>query len=109
MQRFLIHCVNCALLAVVFLGIPAVTGEQFWGWQVSSVSLAHELILWGLALAVMTNVVIALGLVKRRKERKLCWEWMGVFVGLLLLTYLYIRGCFNFNWLKNMLLWFQNL
>ena len=25
MQRFLIQCVNCVLLAIIFFGIPAVT------------------------------------------------------------------------------------
>jgi hypothetical protein len=108
MQRFLIQCVNCVLLAIVFLGIPAVTGEQFWKWRISSVPLAHQLMLWGLTLAATGNAMAALMLIKSRKERKLCWEWTGVFIGLLLVQYAYIRGYFNFNWFKNTLLWFQN-
>jgi hypothetical protein len=108
MQRFFIQCVNCVLLAIIFLGIPAVTGEQFGEWRISSVPLAHELMLWGLALAAAGNAVAALGLIKSRKERKLGWEWTGVFIGLLLVQYAYIRGDFNFNWLKNTMLWLQN-
>jgi hypothetical protein len=108
MQRFLIQCVNCALLAIVFLGIPAATGEQFWEWRISSVPLAHELMLWGLALAAGGNMLAAGGLIKGRKERKLCWEWTGVFIGLLLVQYACNRGYFNFNWLKQILLWLQN-
>src|ERR1035441_6323280 len=74
MQRFLIQCVNCVLLAIIFFGIPAVTGVQFGNWQISSVPQARRLMLWGLALAVAGNAVAALGLIKGRKERKLCWE-----------------------------------
>jgi hypothetical protein len=108
MQRFLIQCANCALLAVVFLGIPVTAGKQIWGWQISSVPLAHELMSWGLALAAAANVMAAWSLIKSRKDRKLCREWAGVFTGLLLLQYTYAHGYFNFNWLKDMLLWFQN-
>jgi hypothetical protein len=108
MQRFLIQCVNGVLLAVIFPGISAITGVQIWDWQISSVSQARELMLWGLALAAMGNALVALGLIKSRKQRKLCWEWAWVFTGLLLFQYAYLRGCFNFNWLKDMLLWFQS-
>jgi hypothetical protein len=37
----------------------------------------------------------------------LCWEWTAVFIGLLFVQYAYLRGYFNFNWLKQTLLWFQ--
>jgi hypothetical protein len=107
MQRFLIQCVNCVLLAIIFFGIPAVTGVQFGDWQISPVPQARRLMLWGLALAVAGNAVAALGLIKGRKERKLCWEWTAVFIGLLFVQYAYLRGYFNFNWLKQTLLWFQ--
>ncbi|MGB7746766.1 MAG: hypothetical protein WBN75_05695 [Verrucomicrobiia bacterium] len=107
MQRFLIQCVNFALLAIIFFGIPAVTGAQFGGWQISAGPQARRLIFWGLALAVTGNTVAALGLIKSRKERKLCWEWAAVFVGLLFVQYAYLHGYFNFNWLKQALLWLQ--
>jgi hypothetical protein len=60
MQRFLIQCVNCVLLAIIFFGIPAVTGRQFGDWQISSVPQARRLILWGLALAAAGNAVAAM-------------------------------------------------
>ena len=107
MQRFLIQCVNCVLLAIIFFGITAVTGMQFGGWQISAVPQARRLMFWGLALAVAGNLVAALGLVKSRPERKLCREWAAVFTGLLLVQYAYLHGWFNFNWLKQTLLWFQ--
>ena len=107
MQRFLIQCVNCVLLAIIIFGIPAVTGAQFGGWQISAVPQARRLMLWGLALAAAGNVVAALRLIKSRKERKLCWEWMVVFIGLLFVQYACLRVYFNFNWLKQTLLWLQ--
>ena len=107
MQRFLIQCVNCVLLAIIIFGIPAVTGAQFGGWQISAVPQARRLMLWGLALAAAGNVVAALRLIKSRKERKLCWEWTVVFIGLLFVQYACLRGYFNFNWLKQTLLWLQ--
>ncbi len=107
MQRLLIQCVNFVLLAIIFFGLPAVAGAQFGDWQVSPVSQARRLMWWGLALAVAGNAVAALGLIKSRKERKLCWEWAAVFIGLLLVQYAYLHGYFNFNWLKQTLLWLQ--
>ena len=107
MQRFLIQSVNFVLLAIVFFGLPAVAGAQFGSWQISAVPQARRLMFWGLALAAAGNVIAALGLIKSRKERKLCWEWTVVFTGLLLVQYAYLRGYFNFNWLKQMLLWLQ--
>jgi hypothetical protein len=108
MQRFLIQCVNCVLLAIIFFGIPAVTGMQFGNWQISSVPQAQRLMFWGLALAATGNAVAALGLIKSRKERKLSWEWTAVFIGLLFIQYACLRGYFHFHWLKQTLLWLQN-
>ncbi len=105
MQRFLIQCVNFVLLAIIFFGVPAVAGAQFGGWQISAVPQAQRLMFWGLVLAAAGNVFAALGLIKSRKERKLCWEWTAVFIGLLLVQYAYLRSYFNFNWLKQTLLW----
>jgi hypothetical protein len=107
MQRFLIQCANCVLLAIIFFGIPAVTGAQFGGWEISSAPQARRLMFWGLALAAVGNAVAAQGRIKSRKERKLCWEWTAVFIGLLFVQYAYLRGWFNFNWLKQTLLWLQ--
>jgi hypothetical protein len=70
MQRFLIQCVNFVLLAIIFFGIPAVTGSQFGGWQIAAVPQERRLMFWGLALAVTGNAIAALGLIKGRKERK---------------------------------------
>jgi hypothetical protein len=107
MQRFLIQCVNGVLLAIIFLGIPAVTGVQLGRWQISLASQARCLMLWGLALAVAGNVTAAWLLIKGRKERKLCWEWAAVFGALLGVEFAFVQGRLNFNWLKQILLWLQ--
>lgn len=107
MQRFLIQGLNVAWLVMVFIGIPAATRAQWEDWQISSAAQSQQLMLWGLALAIAGNLVGALGLIKSRKERKLCWEWTVVFAGLLLVEFAFHRGCLNFEWLKQSLLWLQ--
>ena len=107
MQRFLIQCLNVAWLILVFIGLPAATRAQWGSWQISSAAQSQLLMLWGLAMAAAGNLVGALGGIKSRKERKLCWEWLAVFIGLLLVQYAFYRGYFNFEWLKQSLLWLQ--
>ena len=107
MQRLFIQCLNVALLALVFIGIPAATRAQWWGWQISPAASAQIVMLWGLGLATAGNLVAALRLIKSRPERKLCWEWTAVFAGLLLVQYAFHCGWFNFDWLKQALVWLQ--
>ena len=107
MQRFLIITTNCALLALLLIGLPAATHVQLGDWQISSASTNRQLLFWGLAAAGAGNVLAALWLVQGRKEKELCREWTVVFLGLVLACYGYRHGCFNFTWLKQMLLWFQ--
>ena len=107
MQRFLIQSLNVAWLVLVFIGLPAACRAQWGSWQISPAAPSQALMLWGLALAVAGNLVGALGLIKSRKERKLCWEWTTVFAGLLLVQYAFYRGFFNFDWLKQSLRWLQ--
>jgi hypothetical protein len=107
MQRFFIQSLNALWLVVVFIGIPAATRAQWGGWEISSVAPSEELMLAGSALAVAANLAGALGLIKNRKERKLCGEWTVIFTGLLAIQYAFFRGYFNFEWLKQALLWLQ--
>jgi len=107
MQRFLIIAANSALLALLLIGLPAATRAQLGDWQISSVSTGQQLLLWGLAVATAGNILAALAFVKGRKGKMLCWEWAAVFGGLLLACHGYLRGYFNFNWLKQALLWLQ--
>ena len=108
MQRFLIITANCALLALLLIGLPAATHWQLDDWQISSVSTSRQPLFWGLAVATAGNLVAGFAIVKGRKGKILCWEWAAVFVGLLLACWGFQRGYFNFNWLKQALLWLQN-
>ena len=108
MQRFVIIATNCALLALLLIGLPAATHWQLDDWQISSVSTSRQLLFWGLTVATAGNVLAALAFVKGHKGKVLCWEWAAVFGALLLAGWAYRRGYLNFNWLKDTLLWLQN-
>jgi hypothetical protein len=108
MQRFLIKCVNCALLVIIVIGIPSVTRAAFGNLQISSGSKSQLLLFWGMSLALAGNIFAAAFLIKGRKERVLCWEWAAVFGALLFAYAAFVLGYFNFNWLKRFLLWLQN-
>jgi len=107
MQRFFIILTNCALLAFLFIGIPAATRAQIGNWQISRAPTAQLLMFWGLAAATVANIFAALFLIKGRKERILGWEWAGVFGGLWFVQYAIARSWINFQWLKLTLQWVQ--
>jgi hypothetical protein len=108
MQRFFIIAINCVLLVGALIGVPEVAGVRFWRWQISSISTAQTLMLWGLAIAACGNAAAALFLLKGRKERKLCWLWAAIFGALLGVEYAFVRGWFHLHWLQRALLWFQS-
>jgi hypothetical protein len=108
MQRFLIKCVNYALLIIVAIGIPAITHVEFRGLDIGYERIYKLLLLWALGLGLALNLFVASFVVKTRKERLVCWEWAAVF-GVLFFAYAAVAlGYFNFNWLKNFLLRLQN-
>jgi hypothetical protein len=107
MQRLFITVANCVLLAGASIAVPEVSGVRFWHWQLSSISTAQALMLWGLAIAACGNAAAALFLLKGRKERKLCWQWTAIFVALLGVEYAFVRGWLNLRWLQRALLWLQ--
>ena len=108
MQRFLINAVNCALLILILIGVPAITHAQFWSWQISSSPTAEKLTFGGLILAIAANVLGATIFVPGPKAKALCAKWSFIFGGILFVEYALIRGWINFNWLKNSLSWLQN-
>lgn len=108
MQRFLIISANCALLILIIIGIPAITRVEFRGLEISSAPKLKLLLFWGFGLAVALNIVAATVLVKNKKDRAVCWEWVAIF-GILLVVYCaFVFGYFNFDWLKNFLLRLQS-
>src|SRR5277367_4222225 len=107
MQRFLIITTNCTLLALLLIGLPAATREHFGNVQLSSVSTGRLLMFWGLEIAAAANIFAALFFIKGCKQKILCWEWTAIFGGLWLAYFGFVRGWFNFEWLKQTLLWLQ--
>jgi hypothetical protein len=107
MQRFLLLLINCTLLALLLLGLPAATRAQVVGYQVSKAPVTQFLVFRGLGLAAVANLLAAVVLLKERKARLLGFEWTGLFAALGLLQYALYRGWTNFNWLKTALEWCQ--
>jgi hypothetical protein len=108
MQRFLIKCVNCALLILIIIGLPAATHDKFGNLRITSESISRLVLFWGLSLALAGNAFAALFLIKGRKERTLCWEWTALFGVLLFAFTAFVLGYFNFDWLKRGLLWLKS-
>src|SRR5882724_10087539 len=94
MQRFLIKCINCGLLILILIGVPAATRAQFWDWQISSAPTAQMVTLWGFGIAAALNVLAATIFITGRKEQSLCAAWAFIFGGLLLLEYGFIHDWF---------------
>jgi hypothetical protein len=107
MQQLVIKGVNCALLVIVLIGLPAVASARLWHLQLSSIPMAQWLMFWGLGIAAVGNIFAAFFLTLGRKSKIHCWEWAAVFGGLWLAFYGYTCGYFNFLWLKHTLLWLQ--
>src|SRR5882757_2947308 len=107
MQRFLIITTNCAMLALLLIGLPAATRTHFGNVQLSSASNGRLLVFWGLGIAVAANILAALIFIKARKHKILCWEWAAIFGGLWLAYFGFVRGWFDFEWLKHALQWLQ--
>ncbi len=102
MLSFFIKCVNCALLILIVIGVPAITHVQFRSYFISSAPKLQLLLFWSFALALGLNAFAAF-LIKNRKDRMVCWEWAGIY-GLLLFAYCaHVFGYLHFDWLKNFL------
>jgi len=106
-KRFLIKGVNCVLLVIIVIGVPAITRRNFGSLQIASAPKLQLLLFWSFALALAGNIFAAAFLLKSRKERILCWEWAAVFGALLFAYCAFAFNYFNFDWLKKFLLWLQ--
>ncbi len=104
MLRFFIKCANCAALILIVIGIPAITHVQFRSYTIGSEPKFELLLLCCLALALGLNILSASFLIKKRKDRLLCWEWAALYAVLLLVYTALIFHFLNFDWLKNFLL-----
>ncbi|HXI69590.1 MAG TPA: hypothetical protein VNN22_04460 [Verrucomicrobiae bacterium] len=107
MQRVLIQIINFSLLFLILVGVPAATRAEFGNWQISSATTARLIMFWGLGLAAGLNLLGAWKLIKDKQNRRLCWEWATVFSALWLAYFGFVRGLFNFEWLKQALQWVQ--
>ena len=107
MQRIVIITTNCVLLVLLLIGLPAVTHDQVLNLQLSSAPISRTMMIAGLAIAAGFNFLAGLFLIKSPKQKVVCWEWAGVFAAVLLAYYAFMRGYFNFDWLRKTLQWLQ--
>jgi hypothetical protein len=97
-----IHVLNTALIAILMIGVPAVTGIDLGSLRLSSDTWLERLVVGGLALGVTGNA-FAGGLLKRRRQRRACWAWMLVHAAVLLVAILAQQGWIHFDWLREFL------
>ena len=107
MSRFLIIATNGVLLILLLIGLPAATRAQWGNVQFSSATNGRLLMFWALGIAAAANILAALIFIKGRKQKMLCWEWAAIFGALWLAYFGFVRGWFDFEWLKRALLWLQ--
>ena len=97
-----IHMANAALLAVLLVGVPAVTGVSLGTLRVSSNAWLERLVLAGLGLGVLANGLLVWGS-GFRKERGVCMGWMGLHLTILGVALMAHFGWIEFGWLKDWL------
>jgi hypothetical protein len=97
-----IQAVNVALLAILLVGVPAVTGISLGQVRVSSVKWLERLVMGGLALGVAANAA-ARWASSHRKERSVFLGWMILHGSLLGTGLLAHFGWIDFGWLKDWL------
>jgi hypothetical protein len=97
------------VLVTTLIGVPAVTSLTIGAVQLSSVPIARQLTLWGLAGAAAFNLAAAVWLLRGAKERKLCRNWTLIHLLFFIVEYLYFAGHIHFDWLKELLLGLQRV
>ncbi len=107
MQRLLIIATNGVLLVLLLIGLPAATRGHLGNVQFSSAATGQLIMFWGLGIAAAANILAALIFIKARKHKMLCWEWAAIFAALWLAYFGFVRGWFDFEWLKHALQWLQ--
>jgi hypothetical protein len=105
MQQIMIQLLNCALVVIILIGIPAICSIHIGKLQLSSSPLWKDLTLWGLALAAGLNLLGAALLATKPKAKTLFFKWTLFHSLLFAVEFLFFAGYIHFNWLKNFLLW----
>ena len=93
---------NTALIAILMIGVPAVTGIDLGSLRLSSDTWLERLVIGGLALGVTGNAIGGRFL-KRRRQQRACWAWMWVHAAVLLVAILAQQGWIHFDWLREFL------
>jgi hypothetical protein len=97
-----IHGLNIGLIAILLVGVPAVTGISLGALRVSSDHWLGRLVMGGLALGVVVNGMVVIAS-RNRKERSVCLGWMLLHAAVLGVAWLAHLGWIEFGWLRDLL------
>jgi len=91
---------NVLWLAVVLIGVPAITSVDLGALRLGSDHWSDQLLFAGLGLGVAANGLLDLFVLRSRPERRCCRGWLVVFGILLAVALLEAFGVIDFQWLK---------
>jgi len=88
---------------LLLIGLPAAARLEMGPWEVRSRGQIPWLIVWGALLGALLNLMAARWWVRRRQDRRLCWQWMGAYGLIAAVEGMILRGWIHFDWLKELL------
>lgn len=98
-----IHALNAALIAVLLVGVPSITGVRLLGsLRLSSDYWLQRLLLAGLGLGVLLNLLMGWWC-RPRRQRTAYRGWTLLHAGLLAVAVLTYSGRIHFDWLDDSL------
>ncbi len=104
MKGILIQSLNSIWLAIIFIGIPAVSSLRLGTLQISSRPVWHMLTLWGVVIALGFNFLVYWKWTRTKTDRKMCLRWMFGYTFLGVTFFAYSEKWIGFKWLKELLL-----
>jgi hypothetical protein len=99
---FAIHALNAALLVILMIGVPAVTGFTLGSLRISSYPWLQRLLLAGLGVGVAGNLLMGWWC-RPRRQRKAYRGWALLHAAILAMAILTYSGWMDFDWLRELL------
>ena len=109
MLRYFIHLLNIAYLLIALIGVPAATSVHFGALRITSRTAAEFVILCALGSEFIINLTgyLLLKFYSRQKEFATCRNWAICVAILFAIHWALYQGMFDFDWLRDFLLWLK--